>query len=113
MVDQAPRVVCNKPGAECKSRLVYIEEYYCGAIPGSPCPTTKAPEQNHNDLQSAVLEAQLRKNSCKILTDGKGNVKSIETKVYTEDGIEAVKTAVKMQIEAEKRLSEVGLDTNK
>lgn len=59
---------------------------------------------NEEELNNMVLEAQLMKNSCKILTDGKGNVKSIETKVYHKEGSEAVEQAVIMQVQALKQL---------
>ena len=58
------------------------------------------------DLEEAVLEAQLKKNSCKMLTDGKGNVKSVETKAYAENNLDAVTMSFEMQVKAMDLISE-------
>ena len=69
--------------------------------------------RERKDIQTAMFEAQLAKNSCKFLTDTRGNVKSVETKTYHRDGVEAVKEAMKMQIEAFRRGKEEGFNIDK
>lgn len=67
-------------------------------------------EEERKELESLVLQAQLRKNSCKILHDPKsGAVKSIEVKAYGRtDGHcdEAVIQAISMLCDTLERLKD-------
>ena len=72
-------------------------------------------EEERKELESLVLQAQLRKNSCKILHDPKsGVVKSIEVKAYDRtDTEEAVDQSVDALLTALIRLKDEGFKVEK